>query len=392
MEDPSTRPPLRRDRGEAGSVEPDPSAGAWPESMELNFFADSSMTIPGKNEPGEGCGEWAPREFCDRCGEVHMGPHRCQKRTCPDCWKAWMARRTESVVRRLQAARWDEPDGLRRRVVHAVASPPPGEVRTLADVARYRRKAHERMREAGVRGGVCIFHGFRVKEEAKEEFRDVRSGRDDIEGVWNWVRKNDRDWRAQTYWSPHFHYVGLCEDFDSDESDGWVLRRLSSASAFTSLSQVPAYKSVASMVSYVLSHATFETGESVKCVTWYGEVHPSQFQAEEELSEGAFDVIRRLSEQVAGGREDRGDGGEDIRGECEREECGGNRRPIFDAFDWLSDPEWSDSVDRERYRRLSVAFEWAVGEIHPPPGMRGPRSEEECREVFELLAEQRTAR
>jgi hypothetical protein len=143
------------------------------------------------------------------------------------------------------------------------------------------------------------------------------------------------------------------------------------------------------VVSYLLSHATFETDQSVKCVTWFGAVHPSQFQAEEELSEGAVKVIARLSEMVAGGREDRGEGGEDIRGECRREECGGNRRPIFEAFDWLSDPEWSDGVDRERLRRLTVAFEWAVGEVHPPPGLRGPRERDDCRDVLDLLVGQR---
>ena len=120
-------------------------------------------------------------------------------------------------------------------------------------------------------------------------------------------------------------------------------------------------------------------------MTWYGAVHPSQFQAEEELSEGAVGVIERLSEEVAGGREDRGDGGEDIRGECLREECSGNRRPIFDAFDWLADAEWSDGIDRERVRRLTVAFEWSIGEVHPPPGMRGPSGKDGCEEIMGKL-------
>jgi hypothetical protein len=275
-------------------------------------------------------------------------------------------------------------------VVHAVASPPPGEVRTLVDVARYRREAHERMKEAGVRGGVCVFHGFRVRDEAKEAWREAAS-EEDVGGVWEWVRENERDWRGQTYWSPHFHYIGLCEDFEATETDEWVLRRLSSASAFSSVGDVSAYESVASMVSYILSHATFETDESVKCVTWYGAVHPSQFQADEQLSEGAVKVIARLSEQAAGGREDRGDGGEDIRGECELEECEGNRRPIFDAFDWLADSAWSNKIEREQYRRLVVAYEWAVGEIHPPPGMGCPRSRSECEEVFEWLFANRVA-
>jgi hypothetical protein len=245
------------------------------------------------------------------------------------------------------------------------------------------------MREAGVRGGVSIFHGFRVKEETQERWREQQESGKTEHPLWKWVRENDRDWRSQTYWSPHYHYLGLCEDFEADEADGWVLRRLSSASAFTAVSQRPAYESVASMVSYVLSHATFESVESVKCVTWFGEVHPSQFQAEKELSEGVYRVISRLAEEVAGGCEDRGGGGEEILGECELEDCEGNRRPIYDAFDWLANPEWSDKVGRERVRHLSVAFEWAIGEIRPPPGLACPRSENACQEAFTVLLEQR---
>jgi hypothetical protein len=245
------------------------------------------------------------------------------------------------------------------------------------------------MREAGVRGGVSIFHGFRVREETQARWREQRESGETEHALWKWVRENDRDWRSQTYWSPHFHYFGLCEDFEANDSDGWVLRRLSSASAFTAVSQRPAYESVASMVSYVLSHATFESQESVKCVTWFGEVHPSQFQAEEELSVGTYRVISRLAEVVAGGREERGDGGEEILGECDLEDCEGDRRPIFDAFDWLANPEWSDQVGRERVRRLTVAFEWAVGEVHPPPGLGNPRSEQECQEAFDALLERR---
>jgi len=37
------------------------------------------------------------------------------------------------------------------------------------------------------------------------------------------------DWRDLSYWSPHWHILGLAEDFeadDPDEQDGWVARRI----------------------------------------------------------------------------------------------------------------------------------------------------------------------
>lgn len=372
----------------SSEVEVGEEIGAWPETMEdFSFYADSAMSIPGKGEKGPGCGEWMPREFCDTCGELHAGPHKCHQRTCPDCWTAWTARRAEAICRRIQSARWAEPSGIRRRTVHAVASPAPGEVRTLADVRRYRRKAWDRVKDAGVRGGVCIFHGYRVKDEYKDLFRVLKDRGEVEEGLWKWVRENTHSWRSQTYWSPHFHFIGLCEDFEADDSDGWVLRRLSSLDAFENLGRIDSYESVVKVSRYLLSHATFETDESVKAVTWGGEVHPSNFQAEEELSVGAVKVIERLSEEAAGGAEERGEGGEDDLEDCSEDECEGSLRPIFDAGRYLSDPDWCEVVGRDAERRVALAFDWSMGEIVPPPGMRNPSSREEMWEIFDALEE-----
>jgi hypothetical protein len=385
---PSSQPTARDDLEEP--------AETWPEESDVSGLADTHVTIPGMGDRSVGCGEWGPREFCDTCGELHMGPHRCQQRECPGsgepdapaCWSTWATQRSESVVRRVQAGRWSQPDGIERRSVHVVVSPPEGSVSTLADIQRYRKKAHEKAKAAGIRGGVCVFHGFRITDEAKRRYRESEEadGRPSSAGAWRFVRENDRYWRDQVYWSPHYHYVGLASEVESDGSE-WVVERLSTADAFESLTDRGAYESVARQVSYIMSHATFEptdddgsTGR--KAVTWFGSLHPSNFQAEEELSEGVYATIRRYAMEVTGAIDPDEEGGalEEPR-ECPGDRCDGRLRSIYDF------PTYSAmlKVDQETERELSTAFEWAVGDIMPPPGLRRPRSRDECREVFKYL-------
>lgn len=374
---------------ESAEVDQEPAeveerAGAWPEEMEVSFYADSAMTIPGMGERGANCGEYYPAEFCEVCGSVHAGVSRCQQRGCPDCWDTWTGNRTEAIVRRLTALRWTREAGVGRREVHAMASPPPGEITSLEDVKRYRRKAQDHLRAAGVEGGAMAFHGFRVKEEVVEMFEELKAAGAVDCGLWEYVRENDRGWRSQVYWSPHFHVIGLAPEFEPDraEADGWVLKRLSTADILGSLRDRDAYTSVAKMARYILSHATFEP-DGMRAVSWFGAAHATQFDPEEELSAGALAVIERITEEIVG--EGAGDGALDEEPTCEEEECEGSLRPIWDANLYLGDRGWVNSIGREAEHRLAVAFEWALGEIHPPPGMRAPRSSEGFEEAFETL-------
>jgi hypothetical protein len=381
-----SRRDVDEDQDGAALVEDGPAPGAWPESVEVSYFADSATTLPGMGERGANCGEWYPAEFCESCGTVHAGVSRCQQRGCPDCWATWTGNRAEAIVRRLTAYRFSQPPGVERRVVHAVASPPPGEVRTLTDVGRYRRKAQERLKQRGVRGGVMVFHGFRVKQEVKETYWELRDAGAVSGGLWQFVRENGRDWRSQTYWSPHYHVIGAALEFEADDSeDDWVIRRLSSADSLRSLRDDGAYTSVAKMSRYILSHATFEP-DGVRAVTWFGELHSTQFDPEAELSAGALSVIERKAAEAVGRPVEDGAGSEsDDERRCEEDDCDGELHAIWDAGLFLMDMDWCESVGREAEHRLAVAFEWAVGERQPPPGLKRPRSREEYAEAFDVL-------
>lgn len=363
------------------------TAGAWPEDMDISFYADSSMTLPGKGEKGDGCGEWYPREFCDECGEPHFGMSVCQKRSCPDCWRSWSRRRAEKITRRLAAARHDGEEWSEKRAIHAMVSPPEGEIQSLRDVQEGFRDAYELAKEKGVRGGVVIFHGFRVKPEWRKVWAKKTNGGENGPKLWAWVREHSKDWRSLTYWSPHFHILGLSADFeadDPDEQDGWVARRIRSLEGFR-LSDIESYEDMVGASMYLLSHATFESDTSKDCVRWFGDLATTKFSPQEELSKGAWDTIqRKAAEAAAVVIEDESEGNGEEEETCEN--CGSRSfSPIWEAGYALQDRGWCDRIGREQQRRLTAAFEWAIGERKPPPGLQSPETEEEAREAFDSM-------
>lgn len=381
---PDTFTPLSVEADESEAVEVEDAPGAWPEDMETAFYAESSVTLPGMSSPGQNCGTWRPQEFCKACGEPSFGPSRCEQRGCPDCWWKWSANRTESVVVRLGAARHAAEDAQGKRATHTVALPPEGEIRTLADVQQGFRDAYALAKERGVRGGVCIFHGFRVRDAVKAEYREE----DPDGGIWQWIRERDADWRTLTYWSPHYHILGLSRDIEADtggESDVWRFRRIRSLERF-SLTKTDGYDDMSGCTRYLLSHLTHESDGSTDSVRWFGSLATASFSPEEAVSEGALSTIERTAAEVVGSVDDRGDGDDEQAEDCECGECGAcSMAPIWDAGGALMDKSWCERIGREQQQRLAAAFEWAIGERQPPPGLKRPSSEEEVREAFQSV-------
>lgn len=368
----------RRDRAR------DPDAGAWPEEMEsVRFIADTSLTIPGQSEPPGECGTWGPREFCNCCGEVVIGPKRCQRRICEHCWMTWRGNRAAAITRRLAGARQDA-EGAEKRLSHVVVSPEPGEVRTLVDWEQAKSQAYDLAKEKGISGGVLIPHGWRVTEDAKEVWRIKRDNGDVDVGIWQWIREHDRSWRSLTYWSPHFHILGLGADLDESNpegDDGWIFSRIDSFDRFK-ITDEETYRPMFKAAAYLLSHAGFEPDEGKQVVRWFGELANNQFSLEQ-LAEWVQSVIVRNVEKVAGYGVDDDDDGEKT---CSEEGCEGGLSPIWEAGYALTDPGWCDRIGRETEHRLAVAFEWAIGERRPPPGLKRPQTEQEAKEAFtELL-------
>jgi hypothetical protein len=373
---------------ESGGPARAPDAGAWPEEMDdVRFYADSALTIPGKSESPSDCGEWGFREFCDTCGEPRAGPHRCQQRKCPDCSDTWRGNDAASITARLSAAR-READGADSRVVHCSVSPPPGETISLVDYWGGFGDAYDLAEAKGIRGGVAFAHGWRVKDRVKRVFRQLSDAEVITEGaLWQWVRANDKDWRAQVYWSPHYHIIGLSPDVGADhpdEQDGWVFRRLSS-DAWFNFTESDSYESVFRMAMYVLSHVGFEADSQKQVVRWFGSLAYNSFSGIEALEEWEQSVVLRNVEEVTGRDLSDDDGGSESERDCPEDGCEGLLQPIWNAGRYLTDVDWCSQIGRTQERRLVTAFELAIGDLKPPPGMKHPDNEEHLEEVLDML-------
>jgi len=373
------------------------SPGQWPEDVAIRFYAESSVSLPGMGDQPESCGAYYPSKFCTDCGNPHFEQSTCETRTCPFCWSAWRRRRAEQITVRLGSARAAADPGLDKRAVHVVGSPPTGSIKSLVDIQRGYRETYELARAKGIRGGVAIFHGFRVTDAAKDAYdAAVESGdwlpeRDGK--LWRWVRQQDASWRDLTYWSPHYHLIGLARDVgwsDADEQEGWILRRIRSLDRF-SPNIDSGYKDMIGLSMYLLSHATFETTASKHSIRWFGELSTNQFSPESELDAGLYDLIATRARELAGtaqGTESDtgGSGPTDEQSGCRTEGCSGEFAPIWEAGAALSDPRFCDSIASETESLLNAAFQWAIGDRPPPDDQLFPKTRTEAREILRELA------
>jgi hypothetical protein len=211
--------------------------------------------------------------------------------------------------------------------------------------------------------------------------------------LWSFVRRHEErvergigggDWRALSYWSPHWHIIGLAEEFEADDPDaqgGWVARRIRSLERFT-LHREKGYEDMVGTSMYLLSHATFESDSSSDCVRWFGSLATTQFSPETELTERELETVERKAAEAAGAGPVDGERSEP----CECAECGSvSFSPIWEAGAALMDKSWTERIGRRQRQRLAAAFEWAIGDRQPPPGLKNPRSEEEALEAFEAV-------
>src|SRR5699024_1958162 len=212
-------------------------------------------------------------------------------------------------------------------------------------------------------------------------------------GVWRFVRDHKKDWRTLTYWSPHFHVLGLGAEIGPNkpaEQDGWVWNRIShrgdsSLPEFT-LTDADTYEPMFAVAMYVLGHIGFEVDGSQQAVRWFGSLAYNKFGGLDELADWEESTIERNVAKVADRDiEEDGDGAGNGLEDCPEDDCGGSLRPIWRAGRYLSDPDWCDMVGREQQRRLGLALDWACGEVVPPPGLQRPQSRSDLEESFEVM-------
>lgn len=355
------------------------------QQLAVEWMADSSYTIPGMSARPDSCGNWYPYHVCDECGQPIFSESHCGLRKCPECWYQWVRDTAEKIVIRIQAYRWAQDDGLDRRLIHALFSPDQDENWTISRVDGIRKDSYEKAAEAGISGGCALLHLWRTTDDLDEEFRAATvAGMDDAK--WKYLRENyGKGWRRAVEVSPHVHQIAVAPEFEP-ERDGWVSKRVRTLEPMKSLSRPESYEDVAGLAMYLLSHTAIADGE--QALRWFGDVYPGGFNPEEELSSGALDTIERKAEEAV---QPDGDGEDDDvdqlpeQLECEAgtEGCAGQPMPIWDVPSARRVNWWDNRLDRETEKKLSVACEWMMGDLDPPPA----RSEQEARDLLQKMVE-----
>ena len=222
--------------------------------------------LPGHGEPRIGCGETVYQAH--RCKpldkyEWHWkrGIRSCHRPACPVCYERWAAREASRASERL--FRYGDMHG--ERVVHWMASPPPGDaIRSKQAYRRLRAEAYRELRKHGFDGGLLIYHNLRVP------------------GRWNE--------RTKCADGPHFHALGFGWHKGDYKPGGWIVKNLR------------VRKSVPGTILYQLSHCSLGYGVTeidrdssenewypassqsneharlaVQTVTWFGTMSYSKF-------------------------------------------------------------------------------------------------------------------
>lgn len=328
-------------------------------------YAENSLTIPGKGDRPESCGDWYPTEFCDECGELELSQSACWCRDCPKCWFKWTRESARRITVRLNGARQTEPDNYQRRAHHIVVSPPPGSIKTLCDYYQAQKKGYQLAKEHGVRGGVCIPHAYRISTDAKARWNEMH---DETEsGIWKWIREHDQAWDELVEWAPHFHILGLGIDLQpGKQSEDWVFKQIRSLSPHR-LTESDGYDDLLGCARYLLSHCSYNPDESKQSVRWFGALSPSQFSPEQSLSEGAYSALTRKTDERIKSYSDRIETDESASNTCSKEGCDGRLLPILDAGVKLGQSDWTTQLDSATHARLQAAYRWANGDLDPPP-------------------------
>lgn len=236
-----------------------------------------------------------------------VNPETLPYNTDNTSWRSWRSKfSTISALYPLAAQHYE--DYIQdRRAVHAVVSPKPSSIQSLADISEWKQKATEIAQQNGIRGGVSAFHGFRVKSDVQELFNSLIEGKE-VEAtatsvlLWEWLRR-DTNIKQYLEWGPHFHVIGLCsedEDSLSKKQFGSVVKRLRTFDSYTRDIPMTTISSHRSVSKDIIDHLTFNPDENNAPLRWFGTLKgQSHRSAKQYVTDTTLDKIR---EKLINGR------------------------------------------------------------------------------------------
>jgi len=209
------------------------------------IFKKLKWKLPGTDRKKETCGQWITKGCANTFGHpenkmfVRRSKRSCFRAKCKVCWlEKWLARESHRATQRienyidvfknLQFARHPKFQRKYLKPIHVIISPSWSDKFMRFDLLK--NKARKLMNQAGIEGGLMIYHPFALDSESGQ-----------------WVTR------------PHFHVVGFGWVVDTrkiQDSDGWVIKNKGLRN------------SLHSTIYYQLSHAG--VSDDVHAITWFG--------------------------------------------------------------------------------------------------------------------------
>ena len=229
-----------------------------------------TFDIPGLGDAYEDCGKVFKVWFCGKCLYKKPIKNTCHRPVCSECWKTWASRETGSAIDRISGFKTAYKAFKGRRVgnpQHIILSPPQEEVKKTVlesgGIEKLRKMVHLILRSVGIRGGLVVFHPYRIKNEYKAALL-VASKKEDKK-FWSLVREDALglgDWRLYVNLSPHFHVIGFGSRVNGGkvyEKTGWI---------YKFIRHISKEEDVSKAVYYLLTHTAVREGK--RTVTWFG--------------------------------------------------------------------------------------------------------------------------
>lgn len=346
---------------------------------------DGAVKLPGYGSPPDRCRGRQPVGFCEH-GHVLLGQSSCGTRRCPDHWRDWIEGGVANMVARLVAFQVARD----ARMVAGVASPPQDRQYSREAVWRTRTEANSVLEDAGIHGGAVVTHAYRTNDRGDMLYETAKQNGDveDGTGRWAFLRDVADDWPEMGEYieaAPHYHVLGPAGDVDpSGIPDDWVVKRFRDLPEINHLRDSEAYEEYVAPAYYLLTHAAVQ--EDRQSTTYFGAIHPSNFDPSEELTAAEWERIQIEAEAAL--EPDEASAGAE---ECPRDGCEAVVKDLRYLDDFLDDDDCVESLlaqrgGRKRWLRLRGTRLWVDGMTdRPPPAVM--RSEEKLLNWLEVQGE-----
>jgi len=256
--------------------------------------------LTGWEEKGELCGKVIAIESCKEHPEnSKIINHKCTNPKCSFCYESWIGRQVKKSEERLLIAKslYDDLDHKLGNIKHIIVSPPQTDAikemtKTSKDYKKLKKTCIDYLNRIGSKGGVLIFHRWRITKEYQIKFAKYKKGGGDG-ALWDWVRAEGLLNEA-VYISPHFHTLqyGYLKDSDlayqdfifnnrTNRFDGWIYSNIEP--------DVEGGRDIKRTLAYQLNHCSLAyhniyERRSIEVVTYYGMLSNNKIVKDEEKS------------------------------------------------------------------------------------------------------------